>query len=390
MNHEGESGSKRLRLTGARFEGGHLPIDSLIELQRYQEVIRIATRSEWRRDHPGEEVPPDLNDSVSLTIERIDEGSADVFMGFEQVAIYEQYRAEAQDAVGAVDAIILAAYSEDAPASASLSEYSPLTDPELYEAVSQIGATLASGQSIEVYTSSGDSTPATITVEKRQRAIERLMPMENFLLTQDLTPTPSLQSFDESLVGRVTVLDADNKKFVLVLPDGASVHGWYRQNPNLLEDFRGLVNSTAEGPLTRISGKLQYKNGQPFRFKEASSIERAEFDDRPWGARLNQLATLPSGWDDGDGAQITFVALDAAQMVLRAVEDAEIERPGVFPSPEGGVLIEWANAERVRSLEITADGGFEMFFLERARRESEHSESPDLRQAIDFIEAEKA
>lgn len=389
MNHEGGPGSKRLRLTGARFDGGHLPIDSLIELQKYQEVIRIAARAEWRRDHPGEEIPSDLNDSVSLTIERIDEGSADVFMGFEQVAVYERYQAEAQDAVAAVDAIISAAYSEDAP-SVALSGYSPQADPELYDALAQLGVTLTSGQSIEVYSTTSASPPTTITLEKRQRAIENLAPIENFLLTQDLAPASSLQSFNESLVGRVTVLDADNKKFVLVLPDGSPVHGWYRQNPNLLEDFRDLVNSTAEGPLTRISGTLQYKAGQPFRFKEASSIERVEFDATPWGTRLTQFASLPSGWDDGEGAQISFVALDAAQMVLRAVEDAEIESPGVFPSPEGGVLIEWANTERVRSLEITADGDFEMFLLERAERESRHSESPDLRQAIAFIKAEKA
>lgn len=387
MDHEGESGGKRLRLTGARFKGGHLPIDSLVELQKYQEVVRIAAKAEWRREHPGEDLPSDLDKSVSLAIERIDEGSADVFMGFEQHAVYAQYQVEAQDAV---DTIIAAAYSS-VSSPVALPDQSTDLDRELREAVSQLGITLTHGQSIELYTASPDSPPVTITIETREHAIEQLLPIENFLLSPDLTPTTEgLQSFDESLVGRVTVLDADDMKFVLVLADGTKIHGWYRQNPDLLEDFRKLVNSTAEGPLTRISGMLQHKAGKPFRFRDANSIERVEFDNTPWGARLTEFASLRPGWDDGEGDQISFVALDAAQMLLRAAEGANIERPGVFPNPEGGVLIEWANSDRVRSVEIAADGIFEMFSLQRAERVSEHSESADLTQAIAFIEAEKA
>lgn len=385
MNHEREVGGKRLRLTGARFDGGRLPIDSLIELQKYQEVVRIAARAEWRREHPGEEPPSDLNDSVSLAIERIDDGSADIFMGFEQHDVYVQYQVEAQDAV---ETVIAAAYS-DRPSGPP--ELAPQTDYELLEAVSQLGVTLTPGQSIEVYRASDGAPPVTITIETRERAIEHLFPIENFLISPELAPaTKGLQSFDESLVGRVTVLDADDKKFVLVLADGIKVHGWYRQNPSLLEDFRKLVNSTAEGPLTRITGTLQHKAGKPFRFMDASSIERVEFDDTVWGARLTEFASLPSGWDNGEGEQISFVALDAAQMLLRAAEQAHIERPGVFPNPEGGVLIEWANSDRVRSVEILADGAFEMFSLQLAQRLGEHSETADLKQAIAFIEAEKA
>ena len=75
---------KRVRLAGARFDRGRLPIASLMELQNYQEAIRIAAEAEWRRDHPDEQLPADFQDSTSLAIERIDEGSADVFLAFEQ------------------------------------------------------------------------------------------------------------------------------------------------------------------------------------------------------------------------------------------------------------------------------------------------------------------
>ena len=90
MSDEPQPSVKRFRLTGARFEGGRLPVDSLVELEHYQDVVRIAAEAEWRHDHPGEELPSGLREAVSLTIERIDEGSADVFLAFEQHAVYQQ------------------------------------------------------------------------------------------------------------------------------------------------------------------------------------------------------------------------------------------------------------------------------------------------------------
>ena len=97
MGDERKPGVKRVRLSGARFDGGRLPVDSLVELQKYQDVVRIAAEAEWRQAHPDEDIPADLRSSVSLTIERIDEGSADVFLAFEQHQVYVQYQAEAQD-----------------------------------------------------------------------------------------------------------------------------------------------------------------------------------------------------------------------------------------------------------------------------------------------------
>jgi hypothetical protein len=386
VGDERKPGVKRVRLTGARFEGGRLPVDSLVELQKYQDVVRIAAVAEWRREHPGEELPSDLRNSVSLTIERIDEGSADIFMAFEQHDVYVHYQAEAQDAA---DAIIVAAYSN-----APIPELPALTlseDVAFREAVSQIGATLGPEQSIEFYPDSPDAPPVTITVATRKHAVDQLSRIEDFLVhTDPATTKEELQAAAESLVGRVTVLDADDQKFTLVLADGHKVHGWYRQSPKLLEDFRALVNSTEEGPLTRISGILQFKAGKPFRFKEVSSIQRIQFDNTVWGARLTGFASLPSGWEDGEGDQISSVALEASQMLLRAVDRARIERPGVFPTADGGVLVEWAGPTRVRSVEITPDGTFELFALQRSQPAGDHDVTEDLTVAIAFVEAERA
>lgn len=385
MGDERKPGVKRVRLTGARFEGGRLPIDSLVELQKYQDIVRIAAEAGWRQEHPGEDLPGELRESVSLAIDRIDEGSADVFLAFEQHQVYLQYQTEAQDAA---DAIIVAAYS-GAPIPV-LPAHSEKEDAEFRESVAQVGSTLGPDQSIEFYPDGPDSQPVTITIETHREAVAHLSRIEDFLLPPDLALNKQgLLSIEESLVGRITTLYADDDKFDFVLGDGSELRGWYRQNPALLEDLRDVVNPTAKGALTRISGSLQYKDGRPFRFWEASAIERVEFDDTAWGERLTSFAALPSGWDDGDGAQITSVALEGAQMVLRSVVQMRVEPPGVFPTSEGGVLIEWAGPTKVLSVEVLPDGSFEMFSLGRDQREGTHAATADLMQAVAFVEAEK-
>ena len=386
MGDERKPGVKRVRLSGARFDGGRLPVDSLVELQKYQDVVRIAAEAEWRQAHPDEDIPADLRSSVSLTIERIDEGSADVFLAFEQHQVYVQYQAEAQDVA---DAFLIAAY-----AGTELPHFSALTadeDAELRQTVAEFGATLKPEQSIEFYPDGPDSHPVTITIETHKDAVIHLSRIHDFLVPpESMTRKAVLEKVDQSLVGRITAVDAAKKRFTLILSDGQELHGWYRQRPELLEDFREVVNSAAEGPLTRISGELQSKNGKPYRFWEASTIERIEFDDTSWGVRLASFAALQSGWDGGEATQVSSVALEAAQMILRAADRVQAERPGVFPTEEGGVLIEWADQFGVRSIETLADGSFEMFSLRSGQHKGDHSETSDLNVAVVFIETTKA
>lgn len=382
MTDERQPRLKRLRLKGARFEGGRLPVDSLVELQRYQDVVRIASEAEWLRDHPNEAVPSDLSDSVRLTIDRIDSGSADVFLAFEQHLEYRQYQEEAQEAA---DANILAAYSGARPP--GLGESEPGADWKFRQAIAQFGSSLGPEQAIEFYVNVPDGNPVSITTETRERALEEIFNLEDFMILDTGIPAEeeSLRTEDEGLTGRITALDANKRKFDLETNDGQVVHGWYREHPELLEDFRAVVNSTSEGPLTRVSGKLQFKSGKPFRFWQTTSIERVEFDETAWGARLRNFAQLQHGWDDEGGLQISSIALDASQSLLRSLDNAGHERPGVFPTPEGGVLIEWTTASSVSSVEVLPDGSFEMFALREGEGQGRHAATSDVREALSFV-----
>jgi len=385
MDDQRRPSGKRIRLTGERFKAGRLPVDSLIELERYQEVVRKLAEYEWRRDHPDEQLPADFRALVSLTIERIDEGSADVLLAFEQHAVYVQYQDEAQDAV---DATIAAAYA-GAPLP-PLPALPPAAVAEFREELADFGATLREAQSIEFYVNPDDTTPVLITVETRKQALTELILTDFMIAPSDPVGSADIiERREESLIGRVTAVDADSTKYEIATAYG-KVHGWYKENTGVLEDLRSVLNSAEEGPLTRITGELRFKNGDPHRFWQTTRVERVEFEDTAWGARLTDFAQLPTGWAEGTGAQISFVSLDAAQQLLKAVEAAGNPLPAVFPTAEGGVLIEWATTSGIHSVEILEDGLFELFSLQRAQGEGVHSETRDISEAIRFATAARA
>lgn len=381
MGDDGASELKRVRLRGARFEGGRLPIASLVELQKYQEIIQIAAAAEWRQEHPDEDLPADFAESLALTIERIEEGSADVFLAYEQQQAYVAYQDEAQEAA---DSFLVAAYSgSPLPSLPALDRDG---DEIFRNALSLLGSSLEAEQSIEFYPGKPDSTPVVITQETRGQAIERLSRIEDFLIADEEPGESSgLHKAQESVVGHVTAIDAARKRFDLVLDDGSPLHGFYKSDL-LLEDFRAVVHEAAKGPLTRIQGDLQTRNGELWRFWPATSIERVQFDEAPWGQRLAEFAGLRPGWDGSDAAQISSVALDGAQALLRQVESAGIARPGVFPTEDGGILVEWVSADGVLSVEVDAEGAFEMFTLRSGEQGGKHATATSAADAFRFVE----
>ncbi|MBW8172135.1 hypothetical protein K0651_03615 [Ornithinimicrobium sp. Arc0846-15] len=355
-------------------------------MQKYQDIVRIAAEAEWKQEHPNEDVPSDLWNSVSLTIDRIDEGSADIFLAFEQHQTYVEYQLEAQDVA---DSVLVAAYSgTEIPDLPSLSEEKSYA---FRSTVAEIGSTLKPGQTIEYYPDAPGSSPITISIETRDEAVGALLTPEDFLLAPSSElDTFALQKSDESLVGKITALDTDRMTYRFTLQGGQQLTGHYKSSPELLDDLRKVVNDAAEGPLTRVTGELQTKNDELFRFWQTTSVEQVQFDDTEWGHRLATFTALRPDWDGAGAEQISPVALDAAQTVLRAITEADIERPGVFPTPEGGILLEWGSSQRVVSVEFLEDGSFETFSLTAGEPRGEHSFGDNLAFAVEFVKAVRA
>ena len=98
-----------------------------------------------------------------------------------------------------------------------------------------------------------------------------------------------------------------------------------------------------------------------------------KYEGKEWSERLNYLAALTPGWDDGHGKASSPEALDAADRLLTDLAlSGRTSRPGVFPFVERtdtgdtGVGMEW-DFERHQpyfvSIEITHDLHYEVFAL---------------------------
>lgn len=365
---------KRIKLTGARFEGGRLPIDSLVELERYQRAVQLIAEHAWRREHPGEVPPAEVTEAASLAIERIEEGSADIFLAFEQSAAYQAYTIEAQDAV---DSTVEAAYL-----GLELPSLPDDVGDEVRETLAEMGETLQSGQSMQFYVDDQSIGAIEINVETRPAATERLI-LSTFLQEPAPKADSGIHREETSLVARVTVIDAEHMKYELNSEAYGVIHGRYRDNPEILDALREVVNSTSDGPLTRIFGELRHKSNKPWSFWTTTKIERVQFDDSDWGRSLARYATLPTGWAGGYGVQISSIALDATQALMRLI-GAGAQSPAIAPTEDGGVLLEWADDIGIRSVEILEDGTFELFSMSRHEHRGRQTETVDASKAAAF------
>lgn len=371
-----EPRGRRIRLTGERFEGGRLPVDSLVELERYQALLRLVARSTWEADHPGEQLPVDFDDEVSLTIDRIEEGSADIFLVFEQHAAFVEYQERADDTVS--EAIAAAYEARDLPALPAAIE------GEVIERITLLGESLETGQSIEVYTAGPAAEPTRIDREARREVIDNFA-FEAFVNAPPSAPSGKLWTHPETLVGRITEVDAEKATYRFESLRHGTLIGHYDRESSLLDDIRAVLNSETEAPILRVEGQLQHRrDGRAFRFTETVAVEEFVLGNEPWAPRLIELAQLTSGWSDGvAGSPIVVTALEGANSILSAIVAAGLPTPGIFPAEEGGVLLEWATLEAVRSVEITADGEYELF-QRSAGGAGALTTTASLQEAIDF------
>lgn len=80
------------------------------------------------------------------------------------------------------------------------------------------------------------------------------------------------------------------------------------------------------------------------------NIELIELDKR-----LNYLGKIEPGWLEGKGTSIDSEILARVKSVLEQALHLHVPRPRLFPTPEGGVQMEWTNASNEVSLTLDPD-----------------------------------
>ena len=97
-----------------------------------------------------------------------------------------------------------------------------------------------------------------------------------------------------------------------------------------------------------------------------SKPQRPHSTDAQWlhvEKRLAELEALPADWNDDGAPPIAALALALTRQLL-ALRPPLIRLGELFPSPEGGVLVEYVRGAWDLTVEVSPDGTVEIFGFE--------------------------
>jgi hypothetical protein len=320
------------RLTGARFEGGAIPLEVLADLSVLAEmIVEIAKWRYYEVNPERRRVPRGFTDGISLRLVGVDAGSSipviNLFVpGTTQFPISEaeQYYLEARHAM--VEAV------------GAAEKNSRITDhlPErLLGYFDRFGRNLAEGEAIELSEQSGQ-TPVRLTKETRRKLI--------------LASSAEVFTEETSAVGLVHEFDQRAKTFQLTLPSGSilnriPVEGQHYDT--VLEASNGFRDKVR----VRVFGVGSFD-----RKNRLLAIEKVEhltiLDPLDVRVRIDELKQLQLGWLDGKGVAPNHEGLDWLANVIEAYFPDDVVLPFIFPTPEGNVFAEWSLPPWSPSLEI--------------------------------------
>ena len=71
-------------------------------------------------------------------------------------------------------------------------------------------------------------------------------------------------------------------------------------------------------------------------------------------SQLAELKQIKSGWLDGEGEAISLELMVLVQKKFASLYSMKAMPPAIFPSPDGGLCLEWSNEVFYSTLELRA------------------------------------
>lgn len=388
---EGEDGRPEFSaftLRGDRFAGGRLPIDALIELERYRAILLAAAERAWSRAHPGQPLPQDFAQEFDLAITEVRDGSAtsllerpdsaygeyfdlgrdeterlfqEIVSGLALPALDADDRSDAAEAPDAIEASASTDEIDDPGTETGLEKVAPRStfsrdDLVAYAslpALRDLGSSLQIDEAAEISTPDGQQVEISFSARTTmiRPFVERVE-----ILTAPPAPPERKHRQKDSIAGRLIALNPEKRNYTVRTLLFGEVSGRYK-DVELFDDLREVLNSNAHAPVIRIVGRMAWVGDKLDRILEAKQIELLEVPGEAWSRRIVELASLPPNWEEESqtGEVISFTALEAARELLRAAQESQDSAPGIFPMEDGGVHLEWTIPTRVTSVEISAD-----------------------------------
>ena len=337
----------KLEFQGKRFTGGEMPLDTLRDLTALKEMIIEVAKWKFREDNPGRtRSPRGFAQRIDLKMVRIEEGSAVPVIALStQEPIIPGMQLPYQEYIEEATALIIQAIGTEDP---ELNEITNGHLPRKYLAYfDQVGRSLHEDESLK-FNFPAKKAVASLNQGTRRALIARSRIRE---ITQQV-----------ALRGSIPEADQERMTFELQQIHGSKITGRmnHQHLDTIVEAFGGYQNGTR----VYIDGIGKYN--QENRLLSLESLEQVNFlDPLDVPARLDEMRNLSDGWAEGmqplnaDRSPASRAprheGLDWLSEVFEQIYPEELSNPYAYPTPEGGVQVEWSIAPHEATLEINLE-----------------------------------
>ena len=319
----------RPRLRGARFKDGSISLDIIGELAALREMVLAVARWRFLEENPDRQRSPRWFNRIDLRLTSIDRGSAVPVIslvpdGPARSLWHERFYEQARDAIA--DVIGAAEHSE------------PLAPtwhfPNHYLAYfNRIGRSLRDDECIELLTPSS-SEPVRLTKQSRLHLIR-------WSSMADVS--------NVTLRGVICEADQARKTFELQPVHGSRVSGPIPDE--YLETVMEAFNRYRSGERVVVEGTGRSTGSN--RVWSLQSVDRVSpLDPLDVPARLDEFRKMRNGWLEGGGRAPDHAGLDWLSDSFERHYPDDSPLPHTYPTPEGGVEMEWSFGSQSVILEI--------------------------------------
>ena len=334
----------RPRLRGDRFADGAIPLEIFGDLIALHQMVIQVAGWRYRQLHPDRrQLPRGFAKSVDLKLAGVERGSA-------VPVITMSPAAPARDGAEPPQLQAFAMARDDiikAIGDAGQNGYAATANGHLprhfLASFNRVGRSLRDGECMEFPTPER-AEPVRLTPEIRERLLQSAD-------ISDPEPPPIVLEPTQEITVRGVIYEVDQDRMTFELQP---VYGDKVSGP-IPEQHRAAIIAAFCGyrdnvrVLIRGSGSYDRQG----RVAGIAAVEHiATLDPLDVPARLDELRAMQDGWLDGEGLAPSHAGLDWLSGALERHLPGEAPLPYAFPTPDGGIQLEWPLGRRDASLEI--------------------------------------
>ena len=329
-------------LRGPRFDDGAIPLEIFGDLIALREMVIEVAGWRYIQEHPNcQRLPREFTGSVDLKLTGVAEGSAIPMISLAPTApilndaeppyrrIFEMAREDIVKTIGSAGQDGYAATANGHLPGRFLAYFN------------RIGRSLRDGECMELLTTEHPE-PVRLTPETRNLLLQ---------LSTIPEPMPDVPELMQEITVRGAIFEADQDRMTFKLQQvyGRKIAGVMpeQHRATILEAFHGYRDNVRV--LVRGIGRYDRQR----RLAGLESVEHITLlDPLDVPARLDEFRAMRDGWLDGEGLAPSHAGLDWLSSALERHFPPDAPLPYTYPTPAGGVQLEWSLGRREISLEI--------------------------------------